>query len=59
MSTLHAILLCGGGWLALGIVIAWLMGGIVRRGRHDRTDPPTRSDDDWWQLTDRPIRKRS
>lgn len=59
MSNLQITLAAIAAWLALGIVIAWLVGGIVRRGRHDRADPPTRSADDWWQLTDRPIRERS
>lgn len=58
MSPLQIALAIIAGWLALGIIIAWVLGGIVRRGRRDRTDPPTRSPDDWWQITDRPARKR-
>lgn len=59
MSNLQITLAAIAGWLALGIVITWILGVICRRGRRDRTDPPTRSADDWWRLTDRPLRDRS
>lgn len=39
-------------WLPLSLAIAYLIGGMIRRGRRYPADPPTRSADDWWQLPD-------
>lgn len=39
-------------WLVIALAIAWLVGGMIRRGRRYPADPPTYSADDWWQVTD-------
>lgn len=39
-------------WMAIAFAIAYLIGGLIRRGCRYPTDPPTRSADDWWQVTD-------